>query len=358
MGYPYARVNRTQHKIDASQMDKLNRLVDLKRLLEGRHTPITLRAICEHLDCSESTARRLVHAFRDELGAPLVYDAKRRGWQLERNPDDGPPSDEVPGLWFKPDELRGLIAARELLRQIEPGHIAEQTDPLAERIEAILAHRGITHDDLSRRVRLLQIGARRTSHDGFERIAKALLERRRLRIHYQSRGESDEQPRLASRDISPQRLTWYRNNWYLESWCHQAGALRQFALDRISSPETLDNPAKEIPADALDAHFASAFGIFAGTPDATAVLRFSPHRARWVAEETWHPDQDHCWLPDGRYQLSLPYRSEHPEELIMDILKYGPDCEVIEPPNLRAAVIERLRATLDGYQATPVEHDG
>lgn len=218
-------------------------------------------------------------------------------------------------------------------------------------------HRGIGHEDLSRRVRLLQIGVRRTSHDGFERIAKALLERRRLRIHYQSRGEAEARPTLASRDISPQRLTWYRNNWYLESWCHQAGALRQFALDRIANPETLDNPAKEVPADALDAHFASAFGIFAGAPDATAVLCFSPHRARWVAEEIWHPDQDHCWLPDGRYQLTLPYRREHPEELIMDILKYGPDCEVVEPLDLRAAVIERLRATLHGYRPSPSEQD-
>ena len=43
--------------------------------------------------------------------------------------------------------------------------------------------------------------------------------------------------------------------------------------------------------DQLDRHFAVSYGIFAGTPQQTAVLRFSPERARWVAKEQWHRDQ-------------------------------------------------------------------
>jgi proteasome accessory factor C len=72
----------------------------------------------------------------------------------------------------------------------------------------------------------------------------------------------------------------------------------------------------------------------------TAVLRFTAERARWVANEEWHPEQRGEFLPDGRYQLSLPYAD--PRELIMDILKYGPDVEVVAPDSLRAAVAERL----------------
>jgi predicted DNA-binding transcriptional regulator YafY len=39
----------------------------------------------------------------------------------------------------------------------------------------------------------------------------------------------------------------------------------------------------------------------------------------------------------------------------MDILKYGPDCEVLEPQCLRAAVAERLRLTLGLYDGAARE---
>ncbi len=326
-------------------MDKLNRIADLKRILAERRTPIAISAIQHRLECSESTARRLLHSYRDEFGAPLVYDPKRRGWHLDQKADGA--ADELPGLWFKPAELHALLATRELLRQLEPGLLAEQTAPIAARVEGILAHQGVAADEIARRVRLIAIGARNTPSDGFTAVAEAVLSRQRLRIHYEPRGREPEPTR--PRDVSPQRLSWYRGNWYLEAWCHRAEALRCFSIDRIAHPEILDNPAKEIPGSDLDDYFTTAFGIFAGPPDAVAVLRFSSRRARWVAEEVWHPDQQHKWLPDGRYQLALPYSKAHPHELLMDILKYGADCEILSPPALRSAAVEQLRGALAMY---------
>lgn len=37
-----------------------------------------------------------------------------------------------------------------------------------------------------------------------------------------------------------------------------------------------------------------------------AVLRFTPQRARWVAEEQWHPQQQGRMLEDGSYELRIP----------------------------------------------------
>ncbi len=333
-------------------MDKLNRIADLKRLFGGRRHPVPLAVIGQQLECSESTARRALRTYRDDFGAPLVYDRQRRGWRLD--PETGStdePADELPGFWFKPSELQALLTARELLREIEPGILSAQLEPIATRLETLLAQRGIDRHAICKRVRLIAIGARPHPSAGFASVVHALLERRRLRIRYLARGHESAVQHDDPREVSPQRLSWYRSNWYLEAWCHQAGALRRFALDRIAAPQPLDQAACEVPQDQLDQYFASAFGIFAGPPDAQAVLHFSPHRARWVAAETWHADQEAAWLPDGRYQLSLPYRSEHPEELLMDILKYGPDCKVLAPPALRTAVRERLCAALAHYAA-------
>ena len=48
---------------------------------------------------------------------------------------------------------------------------------------------------------------------------------------------------VSERVVSPQRLTQYRNSWYLDAWCHQANGLRSFALERISEQQRLDEPA-------------------------------------------------------------------------------------------------------------------
>ncbi|MCZ7601102.1 MAG: WYL domain-containing protein [Gammaproteobacteria bacterium] len=83
----------------------------------------------------------------------------------------------------------------------------------------------------------------------------------------------------------PQRLTRYRDNWYLDAWCHHREALRSFSLDRISHPRANGDAARDIEESNLDRHFASAYGIFAGEANEVAVLRFTRERARWVAEE-------------------------------------------------------------------------
>ena len=95
-------------------------------------------------------------------------------------------------------------------------------------------------------------------------------------------------------------------------------------------------PCKEVGEESLDRHFASGYGIFAGSETQEAVLLFNATRARWVSRETWHPRQDGKLQLDGSYLLKLPYSRE--PELVMDILKYGADVEVLAPESLRAAV--------------------
>ena len=78
-----------------------------------------------------------------------------------------------------------------------------------------------------------------------------------------------------------------------------------------------------------------------------ATLNFTAQRARWVAAEHWHPEQEGAFLEDGSYQLRVPYSND--PELIMDILKYGPECEVVGPGELREKVIGLLKKAVGRY---------
>ena len=123
--------------------------------------------------------------------------------------------------------------------------------------------------------------------------------------------------------------------------------MRSFSLDRIRKAAGTGAAAVDVDDKRLDRHFAGAYGIFSGVPGNTALLSFSPERARWVAEERWHRDQQGRFLEDGSFELCIPY--DDPRELVMDVLKYGPDVEVLRPASLRREIRTRLAAALARY---------
>ncbi|MBT8071268.1 MAG: WYL domain-containing protein [Gammaproteobacteria bacterium] len=59
------------------------------------------------------------------------------------------------------------------------------------------------------------------------------------------------------------------------------------------------------------------------------------------------PDQKGHYDGEGAWTLELPFSS--PRELVMDILRYGPEVEVVEPPFLRDAVAESARRAAEIY---------
>lgn len=110
----------------------------------------------------------------------------------------------------------------------------------------------------------------------------------------------------------------------------------------------LDETAFDVPEAELDTHFATAYGIFGGKADKVATLRFTPERARWVADEKWHPEQKGTWLADGNYELKIPYRDSR--ELVMDIMRHGAHVEIVDPPELRDEVRAQLLKAVERYE--------
>jgi proteasome accessory factor C len=322
-------------------MDKLNRLYRLHRLFRSKRHPVSLARIREELGCSERTARRVIAELRDEMRAPIEYERERNGYCYAGAERD---SFELPGIWFSADELHALLTSHQLLDALQPGLFAPYIAPIRDRLQALLAHRSAGHVDLGRRIRLLQMAARPSDLEVFRTLASAVLARKRLRLLYHGRARDA----ITERTVSPQRLVYYRSNWYLDCWCHLRRDFRHFSLDRLHPVETLDQAAREFPDETLDEYFASAYGIFAGAPTANAVLRFTSSAARWVADEQWHPRQEGRVLPDGGYELKVPY--SEPQELVMDILKYGPEVEVIAPPALREQVAAALEVAAARYR--------
>jgi proteasome accessory factor C len=198
-------------------------------------------------------------------------------------------------------------------------------------------------------VQVTPVAARTVDARLFGEMATPPKERRRLRMTYHGRARDAS----SEREVSPLRLRYYRDNWYLDGWCHEAEGLRRFSVDRGTAVEVLEAAAVAPDAVAGEA-VADGYGIFTGKARYKAVLRFTPERARWVAGEQWHPAQSGQMRVDGSYELTVPYSD--PRELVGEILRHGAGVEVVKPRALRALVANALRlaAARYGEDSAPV----
>ena len=324
-------------------MDRFDRIYALHKALSSVRRGRTVHQLAEILECDPSTAKRIIRTMRDQLGAPILYDRILRAYRYA--PEEAHGTYELPGLWFTSEELFALVTSHQLLGQIQPGLLDAGIAPLRQRIEALLAQRARSTGDLTRRVRILGSAAHRALPEVFGPVADALATRKRLRFAYHARSSGRESPRR----VSPQRLVHYRDAWYLDGLDHDARALRTFALDRISTVHVEPGSAEEVADSVLDEHLAAGYGLFGGAATDEAVLRFSAHRARWVADECWHRAQSGQWLSDGRYELRFPCRIS--PELVGDVLRHAGEVEVVGPTGLREAV---ARALAKGLADNPV----
>ena len=74
-------------------------------------------------------------------------------------------------------------------------------------------------------------------------------------------------------------------------------------------------------------------------PDCVSSTALVSARRR-VAHETWHPAQQGRRLADGRYELRLPYADA--TELVMDVLRFAGQVEVIGDERLKQGFAERI----------------
>ena len=312
-------------------MDRLERFYKIDALLQER-TVVSRDDFLRELEISLATFKRDLEYMRDRFRAPVVWDADVRGYRYAQQ-DKKSGKFALPGLWFTESEALALVTMQHLLSSLDQGGlIGPHIAPLQARLDAIIGAGEASVGEVRKRVRLLTFGTRKMPLEHFSVVGAALFKRRRLKIDYYARSTDAH----STREVSPQRLVHYRENWYLDTWCHLRNDLRSFSVDGIRRIEVIDAPAKEVSLSSLDDYLRKSYGIVRGGEMQRAKLRFSPERARWVASEVWHPDQVGSFDREGRYLLELPFRDDR--ELVLDVMRHGPDVEVLAPAALRRKV--------------------
>jgi predicted DNA-binding transcriptional regulator YafY len=331
-------------------MDRTERFYKIDQMIHDRRL-VSFVDLMEALEVSRATLKRDLEYMRNRLNAPIIWDrhgGTGGGYRFDTPHAQAGAQYELPGLWFNSGEVHALLTMQHLLTDLDPGGIlTPHIQPLIARLNSLLGSAENTAEEIRRRVLIVGLGKRELKLAHFEKVGAALLRRKRLAITYFARGSGE----TTEREVSPQRLVYYRENWYLDAWCHLRNDIRNFALDSIQHADVIETKAREVSHRSLDEVLGPGYGSFSGRRLQHAKLRFTPKRARWVAQETWHPKQKGGFSDDGSWLLEFPY-ADH-RELIMDILKFGADVEVLAPPDLRQRVADEAAKMTRMYAAPP-----
>jgi predicted DNA-binding transcriptional regulator YafY len=323
-------------------MSDMERLHRIKYMIQQRKC-VPREDFLSELEISPATFKRDLEYLRSRMQASIVYDRFMGGYKFENS--SSIERIEMPGLWFSEKEATALVLMQHLLSSLDQGGlIGPHIEPLTAIIDGILGQSEATAKELRKRIKVIGMGSRKNSIENFSEIGAALLKRNRLEITYHSRGKDEN----TAREISPQRLIYYRENWYLDAYCHLRNGLRSFSVDGIQSAVLTNKKAQEVSEKECQEHFAESYGIFSGKATQRAKLRFTPEHARWVSGEHWHGQQVGSFDKDGYYNLEFDYNQD--PELVMDILKHGSGVEVVGPASLKARVKAELGKALDSYE--------
>jgi predicted DNA-binding transcriptional regulator YafY len=325
-------------------MSHTERQYQIVQLLHDRKV-VSKQTFINELEVSHATFKRDLDFLRDRMNAPIVWDRDAGGYRFEEAGVGN--KFELPGLWFNASEIHALLTMQQLLKSLGPGLLTKHIEPLLARLRLLLDSENIPVDAFEKRIRIQRLSARTYEPEHFLPVATAVLQGRRLVIDHYNKGRNE----TVHREVSPQRLNYYRENWYLDAWCHLRNELRSFALDAFRTVTLTDKPIKTVSDKVLSKAFDAGYGIFAGEKIEWAELAFTSERAKWVSKEQWHPEQENWTTDDGTYHLKVPYSD--PRELCMEIMRHAPEVKVISPKSLREQVKKQLTAAL---VLTPTEN--
>jgi len=234
-------------------------------------------------------------------------------------------------------QAQGATVRAAALRSLESKILAALRAParrrLAPDLEALLQAEAIA----------VQAGPRPSEDEAvLSAIREAIKATRALTFRYAG-GSSPGRVR----EVIPYGLLFGRSN-YLVAAEGEAGAPRNWRLDRIEAIAVSDRPAAKPEGFSLQAYADQSFGIYQDDTEDVR-LRIAPSAAESARRWRFHVGQVIQPLADGAVEVR--FRASGMRELAWHLFTWGPAVTVLAPNRLRLLLVEQLRQALKAHEA-------
>jgi proteasome accessory factor B len=315
-------------------VEPLERLLNLVGLLLDATTPLTFDEIRATLEGYQGdnldSVKRKFERDKDMLrayGVPLEMTGTDV-WEVEQGYIIPKDRYYLPEISFTPEEITALYLAAQ--SGSEATDVAQGVRKLLYGAEGGLLT-GVAGGPLA--------VEGDTAHDRLMTTARAASARRAVRFGYRTAQGAESE-----REVDAFGVVFCGGHWYLVGHDRARDAIRAFRLSRLTSdPE--DIGAGALPPEDFHAIDHVEAGPWNAVDGERGLVAFGPAAA--VLAEASAPGAIRASVrDDGWVVLSIP--ASRVDDLALLVVGYGPEAEALEPPSLRAAVIERLQAAVDG----------
>lgn len=136
------------------------------------------------------------------------------------------------------------------------------------------------------------------------------------------------------RSVHPLALKEFKNRWYLLSKDMKDGAIKTFALDRLTTLDITPIKFKPSPDFNIEEQFRYCFGIISPTDEEPQeiILSFTPFQGKYIKTLPLHATQE--ILIENKDELRIRLKLCVTHDLVMELLSFGAEMKVIQPSSL------------------------
>ena len=310
------------------------RLLALDQLLRNSKYP-NCTSFAAGWEISTKTAQRDIDFLRDRMGAPIEYDALKRGYYYTE------PTFMLPAVQMNEGELAALLMGSKVLEQFKGTPMAEKLTSVFDKLSALLPDNiTVRPEELFTRFSFVAPPAMPVSSNVWKKVVQGLENQQMLEIQYRNwRGEKTSR-------IAPVHLANLQGDWYLFVQFEGFDNFRQVALSRIQKIKVLRKKADIQGSFNAKKELADTFSKFSGDNKPFRVtVQFDPEIADSVLERQWHPKQEVKTLKDGRVEISFDAKGDI--EIKRWVMAFGRYAKVKSPKWLKDVITEEARAMLE-----------
>jgi predicted DNA-binding transcriptional regulator YafY len=269
----------------------------------------------------EKTILRDIRYLRQHLGAPVEYDAARRGYFLS---DAGW---SFPSVELRGDALFAALVSLKLTESLFPGTLRSHAESALAIQLAAANPEEISPETLDAVV--FATGAKPVLPPHvFDAVNRAWRETRRLHVDYQRQNGE-----IFPREIDIQALFLADGAWYARAWCHKRHQVRSFALHRMQNPQVLERTFRRSAAIVKEVRSGHVFDY---EPVQDVRVHCAAELALLIRERDWFAGQKVIELPTGSLEICYPTVPREP--FVRWVLAHAGHLRVLGPTALRDEV--------------------
>ncbi len=241
----------------------------------------------------------------------------------------------VPPMAFTPEEAIAILVALDSYSKSYDTAIKSAQEKIATVLNK-------SHKDVENNLkdRIMAMEKPRVDYNCYEKVfadfRHAIMNCISVQITYNSLSSG-----VTKRLIDPYAMFSRDKFWYIIGYCHMRDELLLFRVDRIED-HIVQFQSKFLRPQhfSVSSYMGNAWNVERGSEEFKLVVKFNKDSAPLIKNNIFHHTQTLEDLPDGSSIFKAQVSGER--EIIMWLLSFGSDVEIIEPIGLRNKVKDRI----------------